>query len=732
LQGKYQNIEMGVTEGACGTVLIHCDGTQTEEKKQKERERQRNGETPAEANVGNRFLAGMDLPGVLVRTSKSGSMTQEIFFDFCAHFIGSLPDDHDPVILFLDGHASRWNTQALKYLHDNKVFVFFFASHTSIWAQPNDCGLNKRVHWAIEQACKQYRRSGRKTTYEYFNQIFAMGWRIFLKTEADDLLETFTNNATRAYWKTGVYPLNPFAEAWKDAINSLGAANEEYKKISFEIFPAQDKLPALNPEEKQLLRTNIDITDRNDLGDFYVAEIQGTKILAKWREHIAKGVSEGNDEVLYAATSSPASLARTDFEKFAMKLIKFVAVDISKLPLPTQKTTEERAREISKTIVDLTPIARPIHISYLPESTDNTGPVDSSSAAWQKGTAVKGKNSIWNVMLQNGDQFNFNSDQMLSSSNLNIEKAYTELGSTEKKRTISLKMRLRASEMKSKENEYIVLARAKQREQEYEEFEHLKERMMMQESESSYSFEDFRGLVDRMRAPFSTDFDTPDGTRVNVRVTADDAAVMLDAAALEAMNKVLVTGGSKKRDGDDNAGAQRPPQKRRNTAAADTGLGLGCNKAFYDCDRRDRTQNENAEATKLKQNLAEKDSILATLTLVERRKKSYEVALKAWRNKAESALPGSVVGCLGVPPFWMCRKSDTDAYRMFLRMFLPKYGWGYLGKSNELQWAAIQEKIVDEVDLTASSVLAKEEQLRRRLRTLEQAIQESQQAHDQA
>jgi hypothetical protein len=65
-------------------------------------------------------------------------------------------------------------------------------------------------------------------------------------------------------------------------------------------------------------------------------------------------------------------------------------------------------------------------------------------------------------------------------------------------------------------------------------------------------------------------------------------------------------------------------------------------------------------------------------------------------------------------------------------MFLPKYGWGYLGKSNELQWAAIQEKIVDEVDLTASSVLAKEEQLRRRLRTLEQAIQESQQAHDQA
>jgi len=59
LPGKYQNIEMGVNEGACGPVLIHCDGSQTEEKKQKERERQRNGESPTAANVANRFVAGI-------------------------------------------------------------------------------------------------------------------------------------------------------------------------------------------------------------------------------------------------------------------------------------------------------------------------------------------------------------------------------------------------------------------------------------------------------------------------------------------------------------------------------------------------------------------------------------------------------------------------------------------------------------------------------------------------
>ena len=46
---------MGVTEGASGPVLTHCDhGTQIEEKKQKEHERRRNGEAPVAATVNNR------------------------------------------------------------------------------------------------------------------------------------------------------------------------------------------------------------------------------------------------------------------------------------------------------------------------------------------------------------------------------------------------------------------------------------------------------------------------------------------------------------------------------------------------------------------------------------------------------------------------------------------------------------------------------------------------------
>jgi hypothetical protein len=43
-----------------------------------------------------------------------------------------------------------------------------------------------------------------------------------------------------------------------------------------------------------------------------------------------------------------------------------------------------------------------------------------------------------------------------------------------------------------------------------------------------------------------------------------------------------------------------------------------------------------------------------------------------------------------------------------------------------MQWSTIKEKILfNDVDLTASSVSAKEEKLRRRLRTVEQATHSS-------
>jgi hypothetical protein len=185
------------------------------------------------------------------------------------------------------------------------------------------------------------------------------------------------------------------------------------------------------------------------------------------------------------------------------------------------------------------------------------------------------------------------------------------------------------------------------------------------------------------------------------------------------MNKVLVTGASKKRDGDDDDAA--PKKRRRNNAAAETGLGLGCNQALYQVDRRDRNQNTKLKQEKLKQYLAEKTAILKTLTLVDKRKTDYEAALKPWRRNREAheaaskagTQPRSVIGCMQNLPFWwVCREGDAKACQMTSRVFPPKHGFGCLFKEKEVRWKAVQElTLIEDVDLTASLVSAREEKL---------------------
>ena len=527
-----------------------------------------------------------------------------------------------------------------------------------------------------------------------------------------DLLECFENNSTRAYERTGVFPFDPFAEAWTGAINGLGVGNEKCTTVSYEVVPAEEKMPALTPEEKKLLRTGLDLDDQNDLGDWYCAEIQASIILGKWWGDVEKGVSEGKDVSEYSKLHLPASFATTECEKLVVSLINFEPIDVSKIPLPAPKSTEERGKEISKMIVELTKIARPIRISYLlEESTNGTGPLDSSMGICRlEGTAIKGKNAKWSLTIENGDTMSHTSEEMLSLPSIFIQNAYTELDANERKRTISKKRRIQKTETKKKEKEYIKLARVKQEEEEKKEFETILERV----EGGVWEFSDFKALVKRMREPFSCDVDG-----VNVQVTPDDAAVMFDRASLDAVRRVLVLDGGDKNNNEGGDGQPARKRQRKNTAAATTTFGLGCNEAHYQTDRRDRSQNAIAIATKLKEDLKEKDAIVELLTVFDKRKKLYVEAVRTWREGGYDA------PCPRLP-FWVCQERDKGAFRLFLRMFLPKYGHGYLGKPAADQWDCIQTKIAGTLDLTESSVNAKAEELRRRLRTVEQAIRDAQ------
>ena len=124
--------------GACPPLVIHCDKSKAKEKEEEERRKQRAGEKSTEQFVRDQFLGGISLPEVKVLTTRNGSMTQETFEKYAHFLVNTLLNNQGPKILFLDGHGSCWNHQTLLYLIENKIFPFFFASHTSIWSQPND------------------------------------------------------------------------------------------------------------------------------------------------------------------------------------------------------------------------------------------------------------------------------------------------------------------------------------------------------------------------------------------------------------------------------------------------------------------------------------------------------------------------------------------------------------------------------------------------------------------
>jgi len=128
--------------------------------------------------------------------------------------------------LILDGHGSCWNLNALKFLSDNQFFMFFLASHTSIWSQLNDAGVIKRFHSVIEKKCQEVQCTVEVANIKYFNTNFVKGWRLFLQMERDDLQNVGINNTTQAFCQTGLFPYNPFSESWSNAIETIGCTTK--------------------------------------------------------------------------------------------------------------------------------------------------------------------------------------------------------------------------------------------------------------------------------------------------------------------------------------------------------------------------------------------------------------------------------------------------------------------------------------------------------------------------
>lgn len=164
-------------------------------------------------------------------------------------------------MLLLDGHSSRWDLPALRYLYEHNVFPFFFPSHTSIWSQANDNGTNKRLHALIEVEAAKLRSGSCLTNSKFkpsdWNIIFRRAWRRFLDLERADYRVRKSNTTTNSYVKTGIAPFNPRCQSWMEAITNLGISstkqNQRFWK-SFEVRSITSDSPV-----------NLEETEREDL-----------------------------------------------------------------------------------------------------------------------------------------------------------------------------------------------------------------------------------------------------------------------------------------------------------------------------------------------------------------------------------------------------------------------------------------------------------------------------------
>lgn len=163
-----------------------------------------------------------------VSVSQNGSMTRDLFFEWCMFFIANcLPSRCGkgklPFFLTIDGHTSRWSYEGMRLLKENNVYVVCLPSHTSIFSQPNDAGSNSAVKWIFGDHARDWRSTHRadawgKMDRSDFNGIFVSTIHDFNKRAAEELESTGSNVITRSWHNVGLDTGNRENEFWTKSI----------------------------------------------------------------------------------------------------------------------------------------------------------------------------------------------------------------------------------------------------------------------------------------------------------------------------------------------------------------------------------------------------------------------------------------------------------------------------------------------------------------------------------
>jgi hypothetical protein len=136
-----------------------------------------------ESHIPAAFLA--NLPGNwYMHCNAAGYMDRDGSCNYCHNIVKHCGAcDGLPQYLFMDGHDSHFDPDALQYLIDNNVFVFFLKSNDSINDQPNDMGPNSLFKSCYNRVIGRYRRTiGHVMALDrpLFNAVIRHAWCLFM------------------------------------------------------------------------------------------------------------------------------------------------------------------------------------------------------------------------------------------------------------------------------------------------------------------------------------------------------------------------------------------------------------------------------------------------------------------------------------------------------------------------------------------------------------------------
>lgn len=466
--------------------------------------------------------------GFLVLATENGSMRQSTMFPYAKHFVDHLPSDRKPdeaVILFLDGHSSRWDVPSLEFFFKNNVFPYFLPSHTSIWSQPNDCGPNKRLHSCISNAVRKYRPKlvgeGKKYEPKDWNLCFRHAWATYLERERNGLLKDGSNSAKFAFAKTGIEPFHPRPSSWQTAIDTIGTsfsdANENYEK-TYEIVPNEsDAIKNLSDIERSLLTADYEAPKTFESEENCIllsARECGKHILHRWRnahnlkraELLRKNEEQESrlDPLVDCCDNirkeleqiRPEDFQSTEKEAVALKIISFRQVDHRNLAKAPPKTLAEDQKQRKQSVLNQSALGCIIRLHRI--STDDYR---------EEITIFKTSATHWTLFEKNSTGCNMSqkdvtTDELIKDNNLRIYEQYDLTNCKEEDKKLLVDAQRRRNKAEELRRTSIATEKAKEKRNDMLREEYLK-LVSIIKTGGHYLFQDFLQLEKKLTNPFA-------------------------------------------------------------------------------------------------------------------------------------------------------------------------------------------------------------------------------------